>query len=48
MVECTNEVLPTLTILAIGLAFGFMIGMLWYYPIIVSLRTRIKKYITNK
>jgi hypothetical protein len=43
MEEITLQVLPPLTILAIGLAFGFLIGMLFYYPEIQGLRTRIKK-----
>jgi hypothetical protein len=44
MVENTCQALPTLTVLAIGLAFGFMIGMLWYYPEIAKLRAKIKSY----
>ena len=43
MEETTLQALPPLTILAIGLAFGFMIGMLFYYPKIQGLRIRIKK-----
>ena len=39
------QTLSTLTVLAIGLAFGFMIGMLWYYPKIEELKTKIRKFI---
>ena len=45
MTEYYNEVLPTLTVLAIGLCFGFMIGMLYYYPEIQKLKNKIRKFL---
>ena len=39
-----QNIMTTLTILAIGLTFGFMIGMLWYYPEIQNLKNKIKKF----
>ena len=47
MVEYTTQVLAPLTILALGIAFGFMIGMLYYYPEVVKLRARVKIYINK-
>lgn len=47
MTDYVLEVLPTLTILAIGLVFGFMIGMLFYYPEIQGLRTKLRSYATS-
>lgn len=44
MVECTDS---TLTVLAIGLAFGFMIGMLYYYPEMQELKIKIKKLLKH-
>lgn len=42
-----EQVLPTLSILAIGLVFGFFIGMLFYYPEIQGLRNRLRKYASS-
>ena len=38
------KVISDLTVLAIGLTFGFMIGMLWYYPEIQNLKNRVRKF----
>jgi hypothetical protein len=43
MIDYNYQVYPTLTILAIGLAFGYMIGMLYYYLRIEELKRDIAK-----
>ena len=47
MTEYITQVLAPLTILAIGITFGFMIGMLYYYPEVVKLRAKVKAYINK-
>ena len=45
MADYLTEVLSPLTILTIGLVFGFFIGMLWYYPKIEALKAKIRKFL---
>lgn len=47
MDEITYQILPSLTILAIGLVFGFLMGMLYYYQTIAALKAQLKEQINK-
>ena len=47
MDEYNYQVLSTLSILALGLIFGFFIGMLYYYQEIKKLKEIVEESIKN-
>jgi len=43
MEEISYLYLPELTVLAMGIVFGFLMGMLYYYQKILALKSQLKE-----